>query len=97
MTTRREHSIIFWVPSNALIAMSLILLLVLLKICLNNHVYYKGRQTNLFERLSPTLKKENVLLRMRVEKPKHKRQITNTIFTLYDDTTSETPAEWALE
>jgi len=97
MTPRKEHGITFGVLSIALIAMTLILLLALIKIYLSNRIYYESRQTNLLERQASALKEENGLLRMRVEKLKYKSQITDTIFTLDDDTVSETPTEGTRE
>ncbi len=92
MTTRKERGITFGVLSIALIAMTIILLLALIKIYLSNRIYYESRQTNLLERQAAALKEENALLHMRVETLKYKSQITDTIFTLDEDTAPETPA-----
>ena len=90
MTSRKERGITFGVLSIALIAMTIILLLALIKIYMSNRIYYESRQTNLLERQAAALKEENALLRMRVEKLKYKSQITDTIFTLDEDTAPET-------
>ena len=92
MTSRKERGITFGVLSIALIAMTIILLLALIKIYMSNRIYYESRQTNLLERQAAALKEENALLRMRVEKLKYKSQITDTIFTLDEDAAPETPA-----
>ena len=73
----------------ALITMAIVLVLSLVKIYLANRIYYESRETNRLEREVGALREENRLLRMQVEKLKYKTQVTDTIFSLEDNTTFE--------
>jgi cell division protein FtsL len=85
VSTKANHGITFGALSIALIAMSIILILALIKIYLNDRIYYESRQMHTLKQEAAALKEENILLQMRVEKLRYKSQITDTIFTL-DDT-----------
>ena len=89
MRPASQRGITLGVLSIALIAMAIALALSLVKIYLANRIYYESRETNRLEREVGALREENRLLRMQVEKLKYKTQVTDTIFTLEDNTTFE--------
>jgi len=93
MNPRRESGISMGILSIALIAMTIILLLALIKIYLSNRIYYESRQANRLERQVAALKEENTLLHMRVEKLKYKSQIADTIFTMEEDASPSNPSD----
>jgi len=70
------------VLSVALIGMTILLVLALIKIYLSNHIYYESRQIHALDQQVAALKEENTLLQMRIEKLQYKSQISDTIFTL---------------
>ena len=82
MIRSQEHGITLGTLSVALIAMLLILLLAMIKIYLSHRIYHESRHINGLEREVATLREENTLLHMRVEKLKYKTQVTDTIFAL---------------
>jgi len=68
--------------SIVLIAMSIVLVLALIKIYISNRIYSESRLTHMLEQEVAALKEQNPLLQMRVEKLQYKSQISDTIFTL---------------
>ncbi len=91
MSKHKEQGVTLGALSIALITMAIVLILALVKIQLGNRIYYESRQTHLLEQEVAALKEENALLQMRVEKLKYKSQITDTIFTIDDNSILEQP------
>ena len=85
MSTSNERGIPFDTLTITLIAMTIFLILALIKIYLSNQIYYESRRIHTLEQDVAALKEEKTLLKMRVEKLQYKSQITDTIFAL-DDT-----------
>ncbi|WP_456433909.1 hypothetical protein [Nitratifractor sp.] len=69
----------------AVIAMTIVVMLALVKIYLSNQIYLESRTINTLTREVAALKEENAILKMHVEKLKYKSQITDTLFSLDDD------------
>ena len=82
MPKRKEHGITFGALTITLIAMAIFLAMALIKIYLNNQIYYESRRIHSLEQEVAALKEEKTLLKMRVEKLQYKSQIADTIFTL---------------
>jgi cell division protein FtsL len=85
MKRETERGITLGALSTVLIAMSIFLVLALVKIYLSNRIYFESRLTHKLEQDVAALKEENTLLQMRVETLKYKSRISDTIFTLDSD------------
>jgi cell division protein FtsL len=92
MRKERERGITLGALTIVLIAMSIILVLALIKIYLSNRIYFESRLTHMLEQEVAALREENTLLQMRVEKLKYKSQISDTIFSL-DESKTENDIE----
>ncbi|WP_457607450.1 hypothetical protein [Nitratifractor sp.] len=76
----------------ALIAMTIVVMLAVVKIYLANRIYYESKTINALAREVAALRGERSILRMHVERLKYKSQVTDTIFSMDDDSPSA-PAE----
>jgi cell division protein FtsL len=77
----------------ALIAMSIVLILAIIKIYISNRIYYESRKINRIESEVSALREENRLLRTNVEKLEYKSRIEDTIFTVDDNEKGENGRE----
>ncbi len=77
----------------ALIAMSIVLILAIIKIYISNRIYYESRKINKIESEVSALREENRLLGINVEKLEYKSRIEDTIFTVDDDEKGENGRE----
>jgi len=67
-----------------LIAMSITLILTLVKIYLSNQIYYESKKVNKLYRQVEALKAEKRILEQNVEALKFKNRVTDTIFVIGD-------------
>ncbi len=89
----KEKGITLGVLSIAIISMSIILVLALIKIYLSNKIYYESREVNLIEAEVAALKEENNILQMNVEQLKYKSQVTDKIFSIDENSKITTAKE----
>lgn len=75
--------------SVAILSMSIILILAVIKIYLSNQIYYESRDVNIIASEVAALKEENNILQINVEQIKYKSEVIDTIFSM-DDTTDDT-------
>ncbi len=66
----------------AIISMTIVLLLALLKVYLSNQIYYKSKKLNKLEIEVQALEEEHNILKINVEQLKYKNKITDTIFSM---------------
>ncbi|WP_456456791.1 hypothetical protein [Nitratifractor sp.] len=69
----------------ALIAMTIVVMLAGVKIYLSNRIYYESRALNKLDAEVAALREENSILKTNVERLKYKTEVTDTIFSLDDD------------
>ncbi|ADV46691.1 hypothetical protein [Nitratifractor salsuginis] len=69
----------------ALIAMTIVVMLALVKVYLSNRIYSESRTINNLSTEVAALKEENSLLKLHVQKLKYKINIADTLFSLDDD------------
>lgn len=65
-------------------AVTMVLILTMVKIYLSNQIYYESKEINKIHRTVETLKAENNILKQNVEKLKFKNRVTDTIFAISD-------------
>ncbi|MCF6243577.1 MAG: hypothetical protein L3J43_00905 [Sulfurovum sp.] len=86
MTTNRKKKqtdgITFGMVSVIIIAMSIVLILTLIKAYLSNQIYYESKIVNKMQREVGALKAEKVMLRQNTEALRFKDQVTDTIFVI---------------
>jgi cell division protein FtsL len=69
----------------ALIAMTIVVMLSLVKVYLSNRIYRESRTINNLDTEVAALKEENSLLKLHVQKLKYKINIADTLFSLDED------------
>ncbi|HIP28409.1 MAG TPA: hypothetical protein EYG82_04465 [Sulfurovum sp.] len=79
---KQTNGITFGMTSVVLMAMSIVLILALIKIYLSNQIYYESKRVNKVQREVSALKAEAVMLQQNVEALKFKDQVTDTIFVI---------------
>jgi len=79
---KQTNGITFGMTSVVLMAMSIVLILALIKIYLSNQIYYESKRVNKMQREVSALKAEAVMLQQNVEALKFKAQVTDTIFVI---------------
>jgi len=79
---KQINGITFGMTSVVLMAMSIVLILALIKIYLSNQIYYESKRVNKMQREVSALKAEAVMLQQNVEALKFKAQVTDTIFVI---------------
>jgi len=79
---KEQEGVTLGTLSIAIISMSIILLLALIKIYLSNKIYYESRYVNLIEAEVEALKEENNILQLSVEQLKYKSKVTDSIFSM---------------
>ncbi len=68
-----------------LMAMSIVLILALIKIYLSNQIYYESKKVNKMQRQVEALNAEKRILQQNVEALKFKNRVTDTIFVIGDE------------
>jgi len=81
---KQINGITFGMTSVVMMAMSIVLILALIKIYLSNQIYYESKIVNKMQREVSALKAEEVMLQQNVEALKFKGQVTDTIFVIKD-------------
>lgn len=81
---KQINGITFGMTSVVMMAMSIVLILALIKIYLSNQIYYESKIVNKMQRDVSALKAEEVMLQQNVEALKFKGQVTDTIFVIKD-------------
>ena len=89
MKKRKPRGITVGTLSIALIAMTIVVMLAVVKIYLSNRIYYESRAINNLAAEVAALREENSILRTHVERLKYKSEITDTIFTMDDADSGE--------
>ena len=69
----------------ALIAMTIVVMLALVKVYLSNRIYRESRTINSLSTEVAALKEENSLLKLHVQKLKYKINIADTLFNLDEE------------
>jgi len=67
-----------------LMAVSIALILTMVKIYLSNQIYYESKKVNKIQREVEALKAENMILKQNVESLQFKNKVTDTIFVIDD-------------
>lgn len=93
---KKEKGITLSLLSITLISMAIILILAFLKVKLSNQIYFQSRKLRIIEAEVAALKEENNILQMNVQKLKYKNRITDTIFSM-DENSEITEAAEAKE
>jgi len=81
----QDNGITFPMISVVIMAMSIILILTMIKIYLSNQIYYESKVVNKLKREVDALKAQNVMLEQNVEATKYKNQVADTIFVINDE------------
>ncbi len=81
---KKQNGITFGMVSVILMAMSIVLILTMIKIYLSNQIYYESKIVNKMNREVSALKAEKVMLEQNVEALKYKSQVSDTIFVIND-------------
>ncbi len=68
-----------------LMAMTIVLILALVKIYLSNQIYYESKKVNKMYAQVQALKAENKILEQNVEALKFKNRVTDTIFVIEEE------------
>ena len=85
METKQKHApngITFGMVSVILIAMSIVLILTLIKIYLSNQIYHESKIVNTIKNEVSILKAEHAVLQQNFETIKFKTQVLDTIFVI---------------
>ena len=78
----QENGITFGMVSVIFMAVSIVLILAMIKIYLSNQIYYESKIVNTIQREVAALKAEKVMLKQNVEALKFKNEVTDTIFVI---------------
>jgi cell division protein FtsL len=89
MKRRKARGITGGTLAIALIAMTIVVMLAILKVYLSNRIYHESRQINRLASEVAALREEHSILRTNVERLKYKVEIADTIFTLEEGTEPE--------
>jgi len=79
---KETNGITFGMTAVVLMAMSIVLILALIKIYLSNQIYYESKRVNKIKQEFSALKAEEMMLEQNVEALKFKDQVTDTIFVI---------------
>jgi len=82
MKIQRARGITGGTLSIALIAMTIVVMLAILKVYLSNRIYHESRQINRLASEVAALKEEHSILQTHVERLKYKIEIADTLFEL---------------
>ena len=78
----KENGITFGMISVILMAVTIVLILAMIKIYTSNQIYYESKNVNNMQREIEALKAEKKVLKRSVEALKFKNRVTDTIFEL---------------
>jgi hypothetical protein len=81
---KQTNGITFGMIIVILMAMSIVLILALIKIYLSNQIYYESKIVNKMQREASALKAEKIMLQQNIESLKFKYQVADTIFVIKD-------------
>ena len=81
---KKENGITFGIVSVVFMAVTIVLILTMIKIYLSNQIYYESKVVNSMKREVAALKAESVMLEQNVEALKYKSQVADTIFVIKD-------------
>jgi len=79
---KQTNGITFGMTVVIIMAMSIVLILALIKIYLSNQIYYESKIVNKLQREVSALNAEEVMLHQNVEALKFKDKVTDTIFVI---------------
>jgi cell division protein FtsL len=79
---KKENGITFGMVAVIAMAVSIVLILTMIKIYLSNQIYHESKVVNKMKREVDALKAEGVMLEQSVEALKYKNQVTDTIFVI---------------
>ncbi len=83
---KQQNGITFGMVSVVIMAVSIVLILTMIKIYLSNQIYYESKIVNNMKLEVSALKSEKVMLEQNVEALKYKSQVTDTTFVINDGT-----------
>ena len=81
---KQDNGITFGMVSVIIMAISIVLILTMIKIYLSNQIYHESKIVNNMKREVDALKAESVMLEQNVEALKYKNQVADTIFVIND-------------
>ena len=81
---KKENGITFGMVTVVFMAISIVLILTMIKIYLSNQIYYESKIVNSMKREVAALKAESVMLEQNVEALKYKNKVADTIFVIKD-------------
>ena len=76
------NGITFGMVMVTLVAISIILILTMIKVYLSNQIYYESKKVNSMQREVAVLKSEHMMLEQSVEALRFKNKIVDTIFEI---------------
>jgi len=79
---KKENGITFAMVSVIAMAVTIVLILTMIKIYLSNQIYHESKVVNKMKREVDALKAEGVMLEQNVEALKYKNQVADTIFVI---------------
>jgi cell division protein FtsL len=79
---KQTNGITFAMTAVIIMAMSIVLILTLIKIYLSNQIYYESKIVNKLQREVSALNAEEMMLNQNVEALKFKDKVTDTIFVI---------------
>jgi len=79
---KKENGITFAMVSVIAMAVTIVLILTMIKIYLSNQIYHESKVVNKMKREVDALKAEGVMLEQSVEALKYKNQVADTIFVI---------------
>lgn len=85
MKRRKPRGITPGTLSIALIAMTIVVMLAVVKVYLSNKIYYESRAINNLAAEVAALREEHSILQTNVERLKYKSEISDTIFTMDEE------------
>ena len=84
-TKKKENGITFGTFTIIVMAVSIVLILTMIKIYLSNQIYYESKVVNKIKQEVDVLKAESIILKQNVEALKYQNQVADTIFGLDDE------------
>jgi len=81
---KKENGITVGMVTVIFMAVSIVLILTMIKIYLSNQIYYESKVVNSMKREVAALKAESMMLKQNVEALKYKSQVADTIFVIKD-------------
>lgn len=82
MHNKEENGITFGMIVVIIAAVSVVLILTMMKIYLSNQIYHESKIVNKMKREVNALEAESIILKQKVEALKYKNEVADTIFGL---------------